>query len=139
MSEWVEKPWGRFRFVHKSDSLHVVEAEAGAGGRSSVHVHTYKTNAFYVSRGKLKVESLKVHGSLLCGDATLASEMQTFVVEAGKSVTVPPGVYHRFTAIEDSTFVEVYTPNMSSSPDDRKVDEDDIWRYESFEEVIRLW
>ncbi len=139
MNEWIAKPWGKYRVVHQSDSLHVVEAEAGAGGRSSVHVHNSKANTFYVSRGRLKIETCKQGGFSVNGDAQLAATMELFIVTAGQTVIIPPGIYHQFTAMEDSAFVEVYTPDMLAAPGDRKVIEDDIVRFKSFEEVIRLW
>ena len=133
MSEWVEKPWGKFRVRHSAPLLHVVEAHAGAGGSCSVHYHRKKKNIFFLSKGKMQVETLQVtrtpHGK--------ESTFNVHILVPGKFFCVEAMVPHRFTALEDCDFVEIDSPSQPVGIWELSVTQEDIVRFESFEEALK--
>ena len=98
----VEKPWG-----HELVWV-VAEAYAGkllvikAGQSLSLQFHNVKDEAWYVLEGRAKLE---LGGP---GERILDSD----VIGPGESFHFPPGTVHRLTAIEDTTVVEVSTPQL---------------------------
>ena len=96
----VEKPWGH--------ELHfaVTEKYVGkvlfirAGESLSLQYHERKDESVYVLTGRLKLTRGR-EGSL-----------QETAVEPGQAFRVTPGTWHRFAADEDTTLVEVSTPEL---------------------------
>ena len=100
--EKVEKPWGHeLIFV-------VAERYAGkllfvkAGESLSLQFHKVKDEAWYVLSGRAELEL----GAP--GERILASE----VVGAGAAFRFEPGTVHRVKALEDTTILEVSTPEL---------------------------
>jgi mannose-6-phosphate isomerase len=98
----VEKPWG-YELIFA-----VTERYAGkllfvrAGESLSLQFHNVKDEAWYVLEGRAQVEL----GAP--GERMLVSE----VVGRGAAFRLPPGTVHRVGAIEDTTIVEVSTPEL---------------------------
>jgi mannose-6-phosphate isomerase len=98
----VEKPWGheliwaltgvycgKVLFVKKGHSL-------------SLQFHREKDESWLIHSGRAKLELGEA------GDSMLHEE----VVPAGVAFHYPPGTVHRVTALEDTTILEVSTPQI---------------------------
>jgi mannose-6-phosphate isomerase len=98
----VEKPWGwellwalgegyagKILFVREGHSL-------------SLQFHREKDESWYVQAGRAEVEVGAV------GDAVLNQE----VLGPGAALRFRPGTVHRVTALEDTTILEVSTPQL---------------------------
>jgi mannose-6-phosphate isomerase len=98
----VEKPWGwellwalgegyagKILFVREGHSL-------------SLQFHREKDESWYVQSGRAEVEVGAV------GDAVLNQE----VLGPGAALRFRPGTVHRVTALEDTTILEVSTPQL---------------------------
>ncbi len=100
--ERVDKPWGyELVWAH-------TERYAGkilfirAGHSLSLQFHNEKDESWYVQEGRAEVEI----GA--AGEAMLSTE----VLAAGACLRFPPGTVHRVTALEDTTVLEVSTPEL---------------------------
>jgi len=98
----VEKPWGwELIWAH-------AEAYVGkilfirAGHALSLQFHKEKDESWYVHSGRAELELGDV------GQAVLKTE----VIAAGASFRFRPGTVHRVTALEDTTILEVSTPQL---------------------------
>jgi mannose-6-phosphate isomerase len=92
----VEKPWGReIWYAHE-------ERYAGkilvvlAGHALSLQKHERKQETMYVQSGRLRYH---LNGT-------------DFEMEPGFAITIRPGDVHRIEALEDSTILEVSTPEL---------------------------
>ena len=90
------KFWGSTRcfFVNESSEVHYIDANEG--GYCSRHCHEQKWNRCIVLGGKLKVIIYREDGQ----DETILTE--------GMFSDVPPGIDHKFEAIEDTQALEIY-------------------------------
>ncbi len=98
----VDKPWG-YEVVwavseHYAGKLLFVRA----GERLSLQFHREKDEAWYFLEGRAKVELAAA------GEKTTSSE----VVTSGAAFRFTPGTVHRIEAIEDTTILEVSTPQL---------------------------
>lgn len=95
------KVWGDTQQLYNNGitSIHAINAKCG--GYCSIHKHIHKSNTFHVMSGMLKIEIF--HDNGIIDDTTLL---------AGDSTTVPAGLKHRFTAIEDTRAIEIYDVQM---------------------------
>jgi len=73
-----------------------------AGESLSLQFHNVKDEAWYVLEGRAQLELSAP------GERMLNNE----VVAAGAAFHFPPGTVHRLTAVEDTTIVEVSTPQL---------------------------
>jgi mannose-6-phosphate isomerase len=98
----VEKPWGheliwavtgvycgKVLFVKKGHSL-------------SLQFHREKDESWFIHAGRAKLELGEVGAPML----------QEEVVAGGSAFHYPPGTVHRITALEDTTILEVSTPQL---------------------------
>jgi mannose-6-phosphate isomerase-like protein (cupin superfamily) len=85
---------GRCFFENSTSEVHYIEAKKD--GYCSRHHHKNKWNRFIVLEGSLKVIIYKQD-----------SEDET-VLTSGMFSDVPPGIDHRFEALEDTKALEVY-------------------------------
>ena len=98
----VEKPWGHELIFVVTDRYAGKLIFVKAGESLSLQFHKVKDEAWYVLEGRAELE-LGAPGERL-----LASE----VVGAGASFRFEPGTVHRVRALEDTTIVEVSTPEI---------------------------
>jgi mannose-6-phosphate isomerase len=98
----VEKPWGHELIWAETDAYVGKVLFVKAGESLSLQFHREKDEAWLVQSGRAKVEL----GS--AGDAMLNEE----VVAAGAAFRFPPGTVHRLVALEDTTILEVSTPQL---------------------------
>ena len=100
--ERVEKPWGHELIWSKTDSYAGKILFVKAGESLSLQFHNLKDEAWYVLSGRAELEL----GAP--GERMLNSE----VVAEGAAFHFPPGTVHRLTAVEDTTILEVSTPQL---------------------------
>jgi mannose-6-phosphate isomerase len=98
----VEKPWG-WELIWAHTEAYVGKILFVCAGHSlSLQFHREKDEAWYVQSGRAKLEL----GD--SGDAVLNTE----VIAAGACFRFRPGTVHRVTALEDTTIIEVSTPQL---------------------------
>jgi mannose-6-phosphate isomerase len=98
----VEKPWG-YELIWAETEHYVGKVLFVKAGESlSLQFHREKDESWLVREGRAKLEL----GS--AGDAVLREE----VIAAGASFRFRPGTVHRVTALEDTTILEVSTPQL---------------------------
>jgi mannose-6-phosphate isomerase len=98
----VEKPWGHELIFAVTDRYAGKLLHVKAGEALSLQFHKVKDEAWYILHGRVELEL----GAP--GEGVLASE----VVGAGASFRFLPGTVHRVRAIEDTTILEVSTPEL---------------------------
>jgi mannose-6-phosphate isomerase-like protein (cupin superfamily) len=98
----VDKPWGYELIWAHADAYVGKVLFVKAGESLSLQFHREKDEAWLVQSGRAKLEL----GS--AGDPVLSQE----VVAGGAAFHFPPGTVHRITALEDTTIVEVSTPQL---------------------------
>jgi mannose-6-phosphate isomerase-like protein (cupin superfamily) len=98
----VEKPWGHELIWALTDVYCGKLLFVKAGHSLSLQLHREKDESWLVQSGRARVELGEE------GDAELAED----VVEAGASFHFSPGTVHRVTALEDTTILEVSTPEL---------------------------
>ena len=98
----VEKPWGHELIWALTDVYCGKVLFVKAGHSLSLQFHREKDEAWYVQSGRAKLELGDV------GDPVLKDE----VVAAGAAFHYVPGTVHRVTALEDTTILEVSTPQL---------------------------
>jgi len=98
----VEKPWG-WELIWADTDRYVGKILFVAAGQSlSLQYHERKDESWYVQAGRATLEL----GS--SGDAVL----NEVVIGAGEAFHYPPRTVHRVTALEDTTILEVSTPDL---------------------------
>jgi mannose-6-phosphate isomerase len=98
----VEKPWGHELIWAESEQYVGKLLFVKAGESLSLQFHRVKDESWLIQTGRVKLEL----GS--AGDAMLEEE----VVGAGSTFRFRPGTVHRVTALEDTTILEVSTPQL---------------------------
>ena len=98
----VEKPWGHELIWSLTDTYCGKVLFVRAGHSLSLQFHREKDESWFVQTGRAKIELGEV------GDSVLKEE----VVGAGAAFHYAPGTVHRVTAIEDTTILEVSTPQL---------------------------
>jgi len=111
-----EKPWGfELLFAHTPKYAGKV-IFIKKGHRLSLQYHKKKDESMYIYQGKVKIEIEEANG-----------KTTSYIAQPGLSLRIPPLTKHRLEAIEDTTFIEVSTPEL----DDVVRLEDDYGRAES--------
>jgi mannose-6-phosphate isomerase len=98
----VEKPWGSELIWAQTDEYVGKVLFVKAGESLSLQFHREKDESWLVQQGRAKLEL----GS--AGDPVLHAE----VIGPGASFHFRPGTVHRVTALEDTTILEVSTPQL---------------------------
>jgi mannose-6-phosphate isomerase len=98
----VEKPWGYELIWALTDVYCGKVLFVRAGQSLSLQFHREKDESWLVQSGRAKLELGNV------GDSVLKVE----VVGPGAAYHYTPGTVHRVTAIEDTTILEVSTPQL---------------------------
>lgn len=95
------KCWGYTDSIEENSFCELHRLETFAGSYCSKHLHKYKSNLFFVEKGKILVRVWQL-GPDKDPDET--------ILETGMTTKVPPGLYHQFEAIDDSIVYELYFP-----------------------------
>ena len=98
----VEKPWGYELSWALTDIYCGKVLFVKAGHSLSLQFHKQKDESWLVQSGRAKLELGEV------GESVLKEE----VIAAGAAFHYTPGTVHRVTAIEDTTILEVSTPQL---------------------------
>ncbi len=98
----VEKPWGHELIWALTDDYCGKVLFVRAGHSLSLQFHREKDESWLVQAGRAKLELGEV------GSGTLLEE----VIAPGAAFHFVPGTVHRVTALEDTTIVEVSTPQV---------------------------
>ena len=98
----VEKPWG-WELIWAEAEAYVGKILFVRAGQSlSLQFHNVKDESWYVQEGRAKLE---------LGDTGQAI-LNTEVIGPGDCFRFRPGTVHRVTALEDTTIIEVSTPQL---------------------------
>ncbi len=98
----VEKPWGHELIWALTDAYCGKLLFVRAGESLSLQFHRQKDESWLVQAGRAKLE---------LGDAG-NSMLHEEVIGAGAAFHYTPGTVHRVTALEDTTILEVSTPQL---------------------------
>ena len=98
----VEKPWGWELIWAHADAYVGKVLFVRAGESLSLQFHREKDESWYVQSGRARLELGEA------GQEALDEE----VVTAGACFHFSPGTVHRVTALEDTTILEVSTPQL---------------------------
>jgi mannose-6-phosphate isomerase len=98
----VEKPWGWELIWAHADAYVGKVLFVRAGHSLSLQFHEQKDESWYVQSGRARLE-LGVEG-----DGSLVEDE----IGAGDCFHYVPGTVHRVTALEDTTILEVSTPQL---------------------------
>jgi mannose-6-phosphate isomerase len=98
----VEKPWGHELIWAKGDDYAGKVLFVKAGHALSLQFHRHKDESWYVLDGRAEFELGEA------GQAVLQKE----VLSSGVAFHLPPGTVHRVRAVEDTTILEVSTPQL---------------------------
>jgi mannose-6-phosphate isomerase-like protein (cupin superfamily) len=98
----VEKPWG-WELIWAHAEAYVGKILFVRAGHSlSLQYHVEKDESWYVQSGRARVELGRT------GEAMLSEA----VISRGDAFRFRPGTVHRVTALEDTTILEVSTPQL---------------------------
>jgi mannose-6-phosphate isomerase len=100
--EKVDKPWGHELIFAVTEHYVGKLLVVNAGESLSLQFHKVKDEAWYILEGRAELEL----GAP--GERMLASE----VVAPGAAFRFRPGTVHRVKALEDTTILEVSTPQL---------------------------
>ena len=101
-AEKVDKPWGYELIWAKADRYAGKVLFVRAGQALSLQFHREKDESWYVLEGRAELELGEA------GQAVLSTE----IVGPGGAFHFPPGTVHRVRAVEDTTILEVSTPQL---------------------------
>ena len=101
-SDRVEKPWGHELIWAKAEHYAGKMLFIRAGQALSLQFHREKDESWYVLEGRAELQLGEA------GQAVLATE----VVGPGAAFRFRPGTVHRVRALEDTTILEVSTPEL---------------------------
>jgi mannose-6-phosphate isomerase len=101
-SEKVEKPWGHELIWAKTDAYAGKLLFVRAGEAISLQFHREKDESWYVLEGRAELQLGEA------GQAVLSRE----VVGPGVAFRFEPGTVHRIRAVNDTTILEVSTPQL---------------------------
>jgi mannose-6-phosphate isomerase len=98
----VEKPWGwELIWAHSETNVGKI-LFVRAGESLSLQYHNEKDESWYIEAGRAQVELGQT------GDAVLNEA----IISRGDAFRFRPGTVHRVTAIDDTTILEVSTPQL---------------------------
>ena len=109
----IEKVWGNTRCLVRGHGFEVHYLQIKAGGYCSRHKHRSKWNQFFVISGFLRVRFFYQDGT----------EYHRYTLSAGGILCVPPGMLHRFEAVEPTEAIESYWTNPVDPNDIERLDE----------------
>jgi mannose-6-phosphate isomerase len=97
----VDKPWGYELIWAQAESYVGKVLFVRAGQALSLQYHEEKDESWLVQSGRATVELGEIGG-----------ELTPVEITSGDAFRYPPGTVHRITAIEDTTILEVSTPQL---------------------------
>ena len=95
-SKIVKKPWGSEEWLVEGKKYALKFLNVTKGSRLSLQYHKIKEESWYILKGKIKVRY----------------NDDEFIMKEKEILHLPTGTVHRIEAIEDSTILEVSTPEL---------------------------
>lgn len=120
MTDWQERPWGRWKIVHEIvDSTTVKVLEINAGAMLSLQSHKHRTEEWHVVDGRVIVYTDHIHNNPF---STVDVEPNCVLLSKEHVHKIWAGKLHRLInpTAYPATIIEIITG---------KYDEDDITRY----------
>lgn len=105
------KAWGETSPLFNKNNVEVHFIKIKKGGFCSRHKHKHKFNKFIVIDGSLKITAWKDYAKTTLEDVT--------VIESNQECTIPPGEYHKFEALKETTALEIYWVELSENDIER--------------------
>ncbi len=99
----VSKPWGSETWFAQTDKYVGKVLFIKKGHRLSLQYHEVKDETLYLLSGLVEIP---------IKDAASSRPPKVVKLTVGESIHIPPLTVHRITALEDSTFIEVSTPEV---------------------------
>ena len=99
----VDKPWGYELIWALTDRYCGKLLVVHAGHALSLQYHERKEESWYVQGGRATLE---------LGEVDAGEPLQTLEIGPGDAFHYRPRTIHRITAVEDTTIVEVSTPDL---------------------------
>ncbi len=96
-----EKPWGYELLFARTPKYAGKIIFIKKGHRLSLQYHEKKDESMYIYDGKIRLEIEEADGRMVSN-----------IAEPGYCVRIPPLTKHRLEAIEDTTLLEVSTPEL---------------------------
>ena len=105
------KKWGDTQEIFNNGIISIYHLKIKKDGFCSEHRHMFKSNIFFVVSGNLKLTIWNESGTQ---DST--------VVWPGESSEIPPGAYHKFTALTDVECFEIYETKLRGEDIERRAE-----------------
>ncbi len=96
-----EKPWGYELLFARTPKYAGKIIFVKKGHRLSLQYHEKKDESMYIYQGKVRIETSGAGG-----------RMGSKIAQPGYCIRIPPRTRHRLEAIEDTTLLEVSTPEL---------------------------
>lgn len=106
-----DKVWGKTAEIIHNKDISIHHLKLMAGGRCSIHYHKYRSNYFYVTKGRVLIETWGQFSSVMT------------VLSVGETLSIPVMMSHRFTVLNEGEMYETYYPKRGKG-----CDRDDIVR-----------
>jgi len=103
------KCWGTTQSLFELNGVEVNRLITLNAGFSSEHIHNQKWSRFFVISGKIQVIIFRED-----------SAKDVTILTSGMCTDVPPSVWHKFQAIEDSDVIEIYWVILEKSDIERR-------------------
>ncbi|MFQ5768497.1 MAG: cupin domain-containing protein [Acidobacteriota bacterium] len=102
MSRRVVKPWGYEEIWAETRAYVGKILVVKKGRRLSLQYHRVKMETLYIERGRVR-----------CLSGPDPAHLRESLLQAGDTLHVPPGLHHRFEAVEEARIFEVSTPELT--------------------------
>jgi mannose-6-phosphate isomerase len=99
----VDKPWGHELLFALTETYCGKVLFVRAGHALSLQYHKVKDEAWYVQSGRARLE---------LGSVEDGGPLETVEIAPGDAFHFRPGTIHRVTAVENTTILEVSTPQL---------------------------
>ncbi len=105
------KIWGETEEIFNNGTVSIHHLKIKKGGFSSEHCHKFKSNLFFILSGNLKLTVWMIK-----------DKEDDTVIWPGESSEIPPGVFHKFTALTDVECFEIYETKLRGEDIERRTE-----------------
>lgn len=97
----VPKGWGEERWIHNDELYCGKLLVVNEGKHCSLHYHKLKTETFYITKGRVRMELTDVEN----GSKQPPVIREDFEMGEGDSILLKPGTVHRFTSLDGDAHI----------------------------------
>ena len=97
----IPKGWGEERWIHNDELYCGKLLVVNQGKQCSLHYHKLKTETFYITKGRVRMELTDVVGA----NRQPPLIREVFEMKEGDSILLKPGMVHRFTSLEGDAHI----------------------------------